>query len=77
MTDGSHQRIESRQMRGWEINEYGGINSLRFSDSLKLPVIRSPHDLLIEVFTTAVNPLDQLMTGLLTLNLISLILNLT
>lgn len=50
-------------MSGWEIREYGGINSLEFSNSLALPVIKSPHEVLIEVYTTAVNPLDQLMTG--------------
>lgn len=51
-------------MSGWELREYGGINSLRFNDNLKLPVIRSANEVLVEVYTTAVNPLDQLMTGL-------------
>lgn len=50
-------------MNGWEIHEYGGINSLQFNDNIKLPLIRSHTDVLIEVYTTAVNPLDQLMTG--------------
>lgn len=50
-------------MKGWEIREYGGINSLQFNDNIKLPLIRSHTDVLIEVYTTAVNPLDQLMTG--------------
>lgn len=50
-------------MSGWEIREYGGINSLRFSDSIQLPVIKTPTDVLVEVYTTAVNPIDQLMTG--------------
>lgn len=50
-------------MNGWVINEYGGTDALRYSDNLRAPVIRSPHEVLVEVHTTAVNPLDQLMTG--------------
>lgn len=50
-------------MSGWQIREYGGINSLEFTNSLKLPALRSSHEVLVEVYTTAVNPLDQMMTG--------------
>ncbi|XP_055297425.1 reticulon-4-interacting protein 1 homolog, mitochondrial-like [Sitodiplosis mosellana] len=52
----------SDQMSGWSIREYGGINSLQFSDNLELPVIRSSDEVFVEVYTTAVNSLDQLMT---------------
>lgn len=51
-------------MSGWEIHEYGGINSLQFNDNIQVPIIRAPTDVLVEVYTTAVNQFDQLMTGL-------------
>lgn len=50
-------------MSGWEIREYGGINSLKFNESIKLPTIKSKTDVLVEVIATSINPLDQLMTG--------------
>lgn len=52
-------------MSGWEIHEYDGINALKFNESIKLPTIKSKTDVLVEVIATSINPLDQLMTGLL------------
>ncbi|XP_055297424.1 reticulon-4-interacting protein 1, mitochondrial-like [Sitodiplosis mosellana] len=56
-------KFESDQMSGWEINEYVGINALKFNDSIKLPKIKSRTEVLIEVIATSINPLDQLMTA--------------
>lgn len=53
----------AKTMRGWEIYEYGGIDALTFSQNIVLPVIKSPTDVLVEVIATAVNPFDQLQTG--------------
>ncbi|XP_031629544.1 reticulon-4-interacting protein 1 homolog, mitochondrial-like isoform X2 [Contarinia nasturtii] len=58
----SHENIEtSKQMKGWKIDEYDGIAALQFSDQLKMPAITSANDVLIEVYSTSVNPIDQLM----------------
>lgn len=54
---------QREKMSGWEINEYGGIDALTFNENIEMPVIQSPTEVLIEVYTTSVNPLDQLMTG--------------
>lgn len=51
-------------MRGWELNEYGGIDALTFNQNILLPQIKSPTDVLVEVIATSVNPIDQLQTGL-------------
>lgn len=59
-----HENIESANMKGWEIFDYSGIGGLQFRDSISVPVIRHPTDVLVEVLVTSVNPLDQLMTGL-------------
>lgn len=53
----------AKTMRGWEINEYGGIDALTFSENILLPQINSPTDVLVEVIATSVNPIDQLQTG--------------
>lgn len=50
-------------MKAWQIFEYGGIDALKFSDNIKIPAIQNPTDVLIEVYVTSVNPLDQLQTG--------------
>lgn len=60
-------RYANGKMSGWQIHEYGGINSLRFNNNIEVPAIRSQHDVLVEVYATSVNPLDQLMTGALNL----------
>lgn len=65
-------RYENGKMSGWQIHEYGGVNSLRFSDSIEIPAIRSKYDVVVEVYATSVNPLDQVMTGLSHLNFISI-----
>lgn len=54
-------------MRGWEVFEYGGIDALHLNDSINLPVIRSSTEVLVEVNSTCVNPIDQMMLGLLNL----------
>lgn len=59
----SQDSSNNGKMRGWEIHEYGGINSLKFSHSINIPAITSPNEVLIEVHTSSVNPLDYLMTG--------------
>lgn len=54
---------DAKIMRGWELYEYGGIDSLTFIENILLPQIKSPTDVLVEVIATSVNPLDQLQTG--------------
>lgn len=66
MTDTSgslYERTQSEKMSGWEINEYGGIEALTFNANIQMPAIRSPTEVLIEVYVTSVNPLDEMMTG--------------
>lgn len=53
----------TQMMRGWELNDYGGIDALTLSRNILLPQIKSPTDVLVEVIATSVNPLDQLQTG--------------
>lgn len=57
------QDIQNDRMKAWQIFEYGGIDALKFSDNIKIPAIQNPTDVLIEVYVTSVNPLDQLQTG--------------
>lgn len=63
MSDDRSGPENAKIMRGWELNEYGGIDALTFSQNILLPQIKSPTDVLVEVIATSVNPLDQLQTG--------------
>lgn len=50
-------------MKGWEIHDYGGINSLQLNTNISAPKVKSKSDVLVEVYATSINPLDKLMTG--------------
>lgn len=59
-----HNSLENAKlMKGWELYEYDGIDALTLSHNILLPQIKSPTDVLVEVITTSVNPIDQLQTG--------------
>lgn len=50
-------------MSGWQIHKYKGIVSLKLNNDIPIPKIVSPTDVLVEVHTSSVNPLDVMMMG--------------
>jgi len=50
-------------MSAWQLHEYGGINQLKLSSTVPMPVICRPHDVLVRVHAASVNPVDVLMAG--------------
>ena len=50
-------------MSAWQLHEYGSINQLKLSNSVPLPVICRPHDVLVRVHAASVNPIDVMMVG--------------
>lgn len=52
-----------RKMSGWQIHEYGGVEILQCSDGIKIPPIKDPNDVLIEVNAASINPIDIAMMG--------------
>lgn len=52
-----------RKMRAWQIHSYGDINELQFSSGARVPMIRSPEEVLVEVKSSSLNPIDKLMIG--------------
>lgn len=51
------------KMSGWQIHKYKGIVSLKLNNEMPIPKIVSPTDVLVEVYTSSVNPLDVMMMG--------------
>lgn len=51
------------KMKGWQIHEYGGIELLQCNEHIKIPIINSPNDVLVEVKAASVNPIDVAMMG--------------
>ncbi|XP_055644316.1 reticulon-4-interacting protein 1, mitochondrial [Toxorhynchites rutilus septentrionalis] len=49
------------KMCGWQIQSYGSLDEVEHSDGLKMPVLTSPHQLLVKVTATSVNPIDVAM----------------
>lgn len=54
---------KSRKMNGWQIHSYGGFDDLELSQSIRIPMITKPTELLIKIDTSSVNPLDVAMAG--------------
>lgn len=50
-------------MKSWQIHQYGGNEELTLSVSSKIPEIKHPKDLLVEVHASSVNPIDVKMRG--------------
>ncbi len=49
-------------MRGWSLESFSGIGSLKLRADLSTPIISTPHDVLVKVEASSVNPLDVMMT---------------
>ena len=51
------------QNRAWQLHSYGGPQELQMNDSVKIPVINSPSQVVVKVHAASVNPIDVLMTN--------------
>jgi len=50
-------------MSAWQLHAYGDINQLKVSNSVPLPIVCRPHDVLVRVHAASVNPVDVMMVG--------------
>lgn len=50
-------------MQGWQVHKYGGHDQFKFSSDIPIPKIKRATEILVEVVTTSVNALDELMIG--------------
>lgn len=53
----------NQPMRGWQVNEYGGLDKFKFYDDIPIPKIKKSTEVLIEVITTSFNQIDEYMIG--------------
>jgi hypothetical protein len=51
------------KMLAWQIHSYGGLEELKLSESVRIPHIKGPNDVLIEISASSVNPIDVAMMG--------------
>lgn len=49
------------KMSGWQIHEYGDVDILQFNNNIKMPMVKSPNEVLVKVSATSVNPIDVAM----------------
>lgn len=54
---GVKRKVKPR-MKAWQIYQYGGNEELTLSTSAKIPEIKNPKDILIEIHAASVNPID-------------------
>uniref|UniRef100_A0A240PJX7 Uncharacterized protein n=1 Tax=Anopheles atroparvus TaxID=41427 RepID=A0A240PJX7_ANOAO len=51
-----------RKMSGWQIHSYGAPEEeIQFSEGIKMPILKSPTQLLVKVKASSVNPIDVAM----------------
>ncbi|XP_066991829.2 reticulon-4-interacting protein 1 homolog, mitochondrial [Anabrus simplex] len=53
--------MDDSKMLAWQIHSYGGLEELQLSKSFRVPKIKSPDDVLVEVAASSVNPIDVAM----------------
>ncbi|CAF4250429.1 unnamed protein product [Rotaria sp. Silwood2] len=51
-------RISAGRMQAWIIYYYGDNQQFTLSDSIQIPIILSPKDVLIKVLSSSINPID-------------------
>lgn len=52
------------KMKGWHVTSYGDLReNVKFNDSISLPKIVQPNDVMVEVYAASVNPMDIRMIG--------------
>ncbi|XP_060571194.1 reticulon-4-interacting protein 1 homolog, mitochondrial-like [Ruditapes philippinarum] len=57
---GVRRKMKPR-MKAWQIHQYGGNEELVLSETAKIPEIKNPKDILIEIHAASVNPIDVRM----------------
>lgn len=57
------------KMLAWQIHCYGGLEELQLSKTARIPQIKGPNDVLIQVSASSINPIDLLMMGERKINL--------
>lgn len=50
-------------MKAWQIHQFGGIEKLMFSNTVGMPQIKVPNDILVQVHAASINPIDCEMRG--------------
>lgn len=65
--DDSHinRQQNHQKMKGWQIHEYGDVDVLQLNKNIKIPVVNDPNEVLIEVESASVNPIDVAMISML------------
>ncbi|XP_021917276.1 reticulon-4-interacting protein 1 homolog, mitochondrial isoform X2 [Zootermopsis nevadensis] len=51
------------KMLAWQIHCYGGLEELKLSKTVRVPYIKGPNDVMIQISASSVNPIDVLMMG--------------
>lgn len=50
-------------MQAWQVHSFGGVEQLSLSDCVRIPMLAGPNDVLVQISTTSVNPIDTAMLG--------------
>lgn len=51
------------KMLAWQVHCYGGLEELKLSKTVRIPHIKGPNDVMIQISASSVNPIDVAMMG--------------
>lgn len=51
------------KMLAWQIHGYGDLEELKLSKTVRIPLMKGPDDVLIQIAATSINPIDLAMMG--------------
>ena len=55
---------DNKLMSAWQLHDYdGGVSGMALSQTVRVPPISCPFDVLVEVKAASVNPIDVMMAG--------------
>jgi len=57
------KECSTSKMLAWQVHCYGGLEELQLSKTARIPQIKGPNDVLIQVYASSVNPIDLAMMG--------------
>ena len=50
-------------MSAWQIHQYGGPEQLKLYNTVEIPTVQRPWDVLVKVHAASINPIDGMMLG--------------
>ncbi|KAK2169508.1 hypothetical protein LSH36_9g09067 [Paralvinella palmiformis] len=62
-TNRKYYSTQEAYMSAWQIHQYGGPEQLKLYNTVEIPTVQRPWDVLVKVHAASINPIDGMMLG--------------